>query len=197
MDRREYIKNTALALGLGISGTSLSSIFMSCSKEVNLTWKPLFLSPLQASLIEEITETILPKTKTPGAKELGVPQFIDKVVGKTMKKDNQKAFVENLDNFDKSCQQQYAKGFLELDASQKNEFLLALDKASPPSAMSVWGINLEPNLPNATFYKQLKALTLTGYYTSKEVGEHILGYDAVPGEFIPCVPVKGMNSWNE
>ena len=89
------------------------------------------------------------------------------------------------------------KGFLELDASQKKEFLLALDKASPRSAMSVWGINLEPNLPNAPFYKQLKGLTLTGFYTSQEVGENILGYDAVPGEFIPCVAVKGMNSWNE
>ena len=55
-------------------------------------------------------ETILPKTKTPGAKELGVPQFIDKMVNDTMDAAGKEKFVKdfvaawnkvmNLDRFD-------------------------------------------------------------------------------------------------
>ncbi len=197
MDRREYIKNTALSLGLAISGTSLSSIFVACNKQVTLNWKPLFFTNSEAALITEIAETILPKTKTPGAKDLGVPQFIDTIVAKTMNEANQKTFTKNLKTFEESCEKEYSKNFMALDEKQKLAFLLKLDKESPRSPMSVWGINLEPNLPGGTFYKQIKSLTLTGYYTSETVGKTILGYDPVPGEFTPCFPVKGMNSWNE
>lgn len=44
------------------------------------------------------------------------------------------------------------------------------------------------------FYRQVKALTLLGYFTSKEIGTKVLVYDPVPGPYkgdIPLVP--GMN----
>ncbi|CAH0997986.1 hypothetical protein EMA8858_04121 [Emticicia aquatica] len=197
MNRREYIKNTALTLGLGVSGITLSEIFVSCTKEAKLTWKPVFLSLKHAEIIAEIAETILPKTKTPGAKELGVPQFIDKMVNDTMDSSSKEQFVNDLVNFNDNCQSKYGKSFVELDQSKREEYLLALDKESPRTGMSLWGINLEPDAPKPTFYKKVKSLTLFGFYTSESIGKNVFGFDPVPGDYIACMPLKGQNSWNE
>ena len=70
MNRRDYIKNTAAALGLTLTGISMSEMLLSCQTQAKLDWKPVFFTNNQAALIVEIAETILPKTKTPGAKEM-------------------------------------------------------------------------------------------------------------------------------
>nr|WP_290932663.1 gluconate 2-dehydrogenase subunit 3 family protein [Haliscomenobacter sp.] len=82
MNRRELLKSSGLFVGYAVSSATLTSLFISCQAEakVNLDWNPVFLSKEQANTLAEITETILPKTKTPGAKELAVPQFIDKML---------------------------------------------------------------------------------------------------------------------
>lgn len=197
MNRREYIKNTALALGLGVSGIAFSEIFVSCAKDAQLTWKPVFLSPNQAETIAEMAETILPKTKTPGAKELGVPQFIDKMVNDTMDAAGKEAFVKGIETFEDNCKAKYGKNFVELDQAKREEYLLQLEKDNPRSGMSLWGINLEPDAPKATFYKTVKSLTLFGFYTSESIGKNVLVFDPVPGQYIACMPLNGQNSWNE
>jgi hypothetical protein len=197
MNRREYIKNTALSLGLGISGLAFADLFISCKKEANIYWQPVFLTPNQAEIISEITETILPKTKTPGAKELGVPQFIDKMVNVTMSEEAKDQFVKDLEAFDDVCKDKYGKNFVELEPDKRTAYLMELEKESPRSGMTLWGINLEPEAPKPTFYKTLKSLTLFGFYTSENIGKNVLVYDSVPGEYIGCVPLKGQNAWTE
>ncbi len=197
MNRREYIKNTALALGLGVSGVAFSEIFIACAKDAKLDWKPVFLSTNQAATIAEIAETILPKTKTPGAKELGVPQFIDKMVNDTMDAKGKEQFVKDLDAFNEVCKDKYGKNFVELEPVKREAYLLELEKENPRSGMNLWGINLEPDAPKPTFYKTVKSLTLFGFYTSESIGKNVLVYDPIPGEYMACMPLKGQNAWNE
>ncbi len=197
MNRNEFLKNTAATLGLAISASSMSALFVSCAKEAKLNWKPLFLKPNQAATIAEIAETILPKTKTPGAIELGVPQFIDKMVYDTFDKKGQEEFLNGLDTFENQCDSKYGKSFLDLSQKQKEEILMAHEAENPRSGMSLWGINLEPNAKPASFYKKVKSLTLFGYYTSQSIGEKVMVYDPVPGEYIACRPLNGQNAWNE
>jgi Gluconate 2-dehydrogenase subunit 3 len=197
MNRSEFLKNTAAGLGLAISASSISAIFVSCAKEVQLDWKPIFLKANQAATIAEIAETILPKTKTPGAKDLGVPQFIDKMVNDTMDKNGQEEFLKGLETFESQCESKFGKSFIELAPKEREVFLMEQEKENPKSGMSLWGINLEPNAAPATFYKKVKGLTLFGFYTSQGIGEKILAYDPIPGEYIPCMPLNGQNAWNE
>jgi hypothetical protein len=197
MNRREYIKNTALALGLGVSGVAFSEIFIACAKDAKLTWKPVFLSQNQAATIAEIAETILPKTKTPGAKELGVPQFIDKMVNDTMDAAGKEKFVKDLEAFDEVCKDKYGKNFVELEPAKCEAYLLELEKDNPRSGMNLWGINLEPDAPKPTFYKTVKSLTLFGFYTAESIGKNVLVYDPVPVDYIACMPLNGQNAWNE
>jgi hypothetical protein len=197
MNRREYIKNTAATLGLTLAGVSISEIFISCQNDAKLDWKPIFFTNNQAALIAEIAETILPKTQTPGAKELAVPQFIDKMVFETMDEASQKDLLRGMEGFEKTVKENYDLDFLSLNYQQKTEFLNKLDKEKPRSGMSMWGINLEPDAPKPTFFKIIKSLTIFGFYTSEEIGRNVLSYDPVPGEYIACMPLNGQNTWTE
>ena len=80
MNRRDALKNTVLVLGYTVAVPSLANIFSSCNNNAGtaLGWEPQFFSSSQVALISELTEAILPKTKTPGAKELHIDQFIDR-----------------------------------------------------------------------------------------------------------------------
>jgi hypothetical protein len=197
MNRRNYIKNTAAALGLTLTGISMSEMLLSCQTQTKLDWKPAFFTNNQAKLIAEIAETILPKTKTPGAKEMAVPQFIDKMVKETMDEASQKNLIEGIDSFEEGVKAKYNTDFISLKPNQRQEFLEKLDKDKPRSGLSMWGIALEKDVPQPTFFKTIKGLTLFGFYTSEEIGRNVLVYDPVPGEYIGCMPLKGQNSWTE
>ncbi|WP_435357508.1 gluconate 2-dehydrogenase subunit 3 family protein [Emticicia sp. SJ17W-69] len=197
MNRREYIKNTALFLGYAVSASAVSDLLISCQNEAKLTWQPVFLSNNQANTIAEMAETILPRTATPGAKDLGVPQFIDKMLKELLTEADQKEFVEGIESLDKRCEKDYGKAFVACEQKQKEEILTQLDKEAAKFPPSLWGIVLVEKPDPITFFRRMKSLTLMGYFTSEKVGKEILRYDPVPGTYIGCMPLNGMNSWTE
>lgn len=198
MNRREVLKNTTLFLGYSLSAGALSEFFIACQKEAQLNWQPVFLTNNQANLIAEIAETILPKTETPGAKELGVPQFIDKMLKEMLSEADQKAFVEDLEKFDETCEEANKKSFIECNQQEREAFLLKADKEAGKLPPSAWGITLVAKPDPVAFFRRVKSLTLLGYYTSEKVGKEILSYDPIPGEFIACMPLSQVgNAWNE
>lgn len=197
MQRRDALKNTALFFGYAVSVSALSETFVACSRQASLSWKPEFLTTNQANTVAEITETILPKTQTPGAKELGVPQFVDKMLKDLLSEDEQKDFLAGLDTFDKACEEATGKSFAECTEKQRQDFLLQQDKEAAKLPPSVWGIRLAAPAPTA-FFRRLKELTLLGYFTSEKVGKTMLGYDPIPGHYIACMPLaENQKAWNE
>ncbi|WP_394991394.1 gluconate 2-dehydrogenase subunit 3 family protein, partial [Emticicia sp.] len=142
MNRREYIKNTALFLGYAVSVSAVSNLLVSCQNEAKLAWKPVFLSNNQANTIAEMAETILPKTSTPGAKDLGVPQFIDKMLKELLNEADQKEFVKGIESLDQRCEKDYGKVFVACEQRQKEEILTKLDKEAAKFPPSLWGIVL-------------------------------------------------------
>ncbi|MBO0948635.1 gluconate 2-dehydrogenase subunit 3 family protein [Fibrella forsythiae] len=196
MNRRNALKTSALFMGYTVSAAALTETFIACAKEAHLDWKPIFLTNNQANTIAEITETILPKTTTPGAKELGVPQFVDKMLKELLSEADQKDFLAGLDTLEDRCKSANGQSFVDCTPAQREAFLLTLDKEAAPFPPSLWGITLKPAGPPA-FYRRLKSLTLLGYYTSEKIGKEVLAYDPVPGPFIACMPLNGQNAWNE
>ncbi|RYC68469.1 gluconate 2-dehydrogenase subunit 3 family protein [Spirosoma sordidisoli] len=198
MNRRDVLKQSALFMGYSVSVGALSELFTACSKPVSLTWEPIFLTDSQANTITEIAETILPRTGTPGAKDIGVPQFIDKMLNDLLSEDEQARFIDGLNALDEAAEEAYGTSFVEATPAQREALLLRLDHEAAKTPLSLWGITLEDSPPTA-FYRQLKGLTLLGYFTSEQVGKKILSYDPLPGNFIACMPLpaSGMNAWNE
>src|SRR6187549_4005864 len=107
MDRREALKRTAWIMGGAISAPAIMGILKGCTAKPTIDWKPVFLSSDQGVLVSQVADIIIPKTDTPGAKEVGVPGFIDQIVSECFKKEDQDKFLEGLKAFDEEAKKEY------------------------------------------------------------------------------------------
>jgi hypothetical protein len=180
MDRREALQRTALLLGYAVSGSTLTGVLAGCRAEPTLDWSPQFLTLAQATTISEMSEHLLPKSDTPGAKDALVDRFIDAMLKNYFSPADQQQFVKGLTEFDAECRNTHGRSFAGLTVEQKDAVFRQQEAVTPPG-----------------FYRQFKELAITGYYTSEPVGKQILRYDPVPGAYDGCVPLEGnQNVWS-
>ena len=102
MDRREAIKRTSVMLGFALSAPAILGVLNGCKAAPDLAFKPVFFTPEQAATLSELTEIILPKTDTPGAKDVGVPGFIDRMLKEVYSHEQQQRFLSDLAAFEES-----------------------------------------------------------------------------------------------
>ena len=78
MKRREAIRRTTVLLGGTLSASAISAVMSGCKgAPIDTGWTPSHLTKDQINLVAEVAERILPTTDTPGARDAGVPRFID------------------------------------------------------------------------------------------------------------------------
>jgi gluconate 2-dehydrogenase gamma chain len=183
MDRREALKRTAWIMGGAVSAPAIMGILKGCAAKPTIDWTPVFLSSEQGALISQVSEIIIPKTDTPGAKDVGVPGFIDQIVKECYKKEDQDTFLKELQAFDDAAKKEYGDPFIELDAEQQTAFVKKVHDAA---------VNTEDTGTPAPrpFILALKELTMLGYFTSEPGATQVLQYNPVPGAYKGCVPVS-------
>lgn len=170
------------------------------------TGKPVLFSADQDATVAELAETIIPTTKTPGAKAAKVNEIIDVVLKDCYKAEDQQRFLEGLAQTNKLSQDAYGKAFVGLDANQRIEIVKKLEaeakqqKAEMNKPVANGG-QQDVQVPKeqkkfTPFFTMLKDLTLMGYFTSEIGATQALEYVAVPGRFDGCVPLKpGQKAW--
>ena len=186
-----------MALGYTFSAHTLGQVLAACERGASVAWEPTFFTQNEAALLAEITETILPPTETPGAKEVGVPQFVDQMAKLLLDTADQDRLKEGLRTVDAQSHTLYGKGFLACTPEEREAILATFDGLSPSPPLVLWGILLDENPPPSPFFQQIKSLSLLGYFTSERVGKELLRYDPVPGGYQGCIPYQGENSWTE
>jgi len=107
MDRREAIQKTMLALGYALSAPALTGVLNGCKAKPELAYVPDFFTPAQAMLVSELAEIILPRTSTPGAKDVGVPGFIDSMLKEVYDKKEQERFLKGIADFDEDAKKNF------------------------------------------------------------------------------------------
>ena len=197
MDRRTYIQQSTLFLGYSLVSGSVMSLLASCEQKANLPWTPVFFTKSEASILSAITETICPTTKTQGANDIGVPQFIDLLTKKLLGEKEQAFFKKGIEELNGDAHKQFGKDFDLCDNTQKEQILIALDKSSAPTGMTMWGKPMEENPAPLSFYRKIKNLTLMAFFTSEKIGKNYLAYDPNPGKFEACKPYKNEPNWTE
>src|SRR6266478_6938785 len=70
------------------------------------------LTPQQNETVAIIAELIIPKTDTPGAREAGVPAFIDVMVADWADDDQRQMFMAGLANVDERSRAAFGKDFI-------------------------------------------------------------------------------------
>lgn len=171
------------------------------------TGKPVLFTADQDATVAELAETIIPTTKTPGAKAAKVNEIIDVVLKDCYKAEDQQRFLEGLAQTNKLSQDAYGKPFIGIDASQRIEIVKKLEaeakqqKADMAKAVQAGNNQQDVQLPQqqkkfTPFFTMLKDLTLMGYFTSEIGATQALEYVAVPGRFEGCVTLKpGQKAW--
>ncbi|GAA4314942.1 gluconate 2-dehydrogenase subunit 3 family protein [Compostibacter hankyongensis] len=187
MDRRDAVKRVAILMGGALSASTLSVMLDSCSQAPKKGSGTQFTED-EKSMVDRMSDIIIPKTDTPGAKEAGVPAFIVMMMQECYPEKDQQQFHDGLAAFDSRCRKQYKKSFLELSPEKQTEALTQLDK-------DVLGKN-KGQFKDLAFYRRLKELTLLGFFTSKPGATETLRYVQVPGHYDGCVDYhKGDKAW--
>lgn len=190
MNRRELIKQTTLALGYTLSAPTLMGILNGCQAKPNINFTPTFFTPEQAAIVSELAEIILPKTTTPGAKDVGVPAFIDSFIKAIYSEADQEKFLADLDAFNEACAETQSKNFSECDAAKQKAYATQVHQKAVANVGSIsegWWNTAKVERP---FILKMKELTLLGFFTSKQGATEVLQYNQSPGPYKGCVPLK-------
>jgi hypothetical protein len=170
--RREAIKKSFLLLG----GTILLPDVLKAWTSPVIENDCIPLGDLNAQLIAEIAELIIPETDTPGAKAAGVPAFIQKILSDCFSKKDRDAVLRGVSIFEKTVVFETQKSFLGLEKEEQISFLKSVEKEY--------------------FFKTLKSLTITGYFTSEIGVTQALRYEQIPMRYDADVPYKkGKKAW--
>jgi Gluconate 2-dehydrogenase subunit 3 len=197
MDRREAVKYISLLMGGAMIGST--SFLAGCKSE---TGKPTEWSADDVAYLDEIAETILPRTTTPGAKDAKVGQFMTVMVNDCYEEGEQKAFRDGLNKINEASKKKYDKKFMDLSAQQRHDLLVGLDREAKDFRKKVEDFDNKETQKasgNPSYVKQkmaphyfsmMKELTLLGFFTSEPGSRQAQRYEPVPGRFDGCIPYK-------
>jgi hypothetical protein len=128
------------------------------------------LSPAHLALVRAIADTIIPRTKTPGATDVGVHRFVDVIVNEHMTDADRIATLAGLDAIDAHARTESNVSFAELSADKRSAMIDSFEKGDR---------NAEPSKT----YWGLKGLVVHGYFTSERVMRDVLKVMVMPGKF--------------
>jgi len=200
MDRRSLLKTLTLSTaGYAVATPTLLQLLVSCTTEKKKEEGSLFLNATQAYVVAQLVDLILPATKTPGAIEVRIPEFLDLVLNEAVSKTVQEEFVMGASFFESKFKAMYQKDILK-GTKQEFDTLLALYfKISTQKQNEIFSY-LKKEERNSGDRKELYFIyqyllfirkhTLFGFYTSKKIGTEVLSYVPVPGKFEACISVE-------
>ncbi|GAB2539163.1 gluconate 2-dehydrogenase subunit 3 family protein [Spirosoma aerophilum] len=127
-----------------------------------------FLTETQHEIMGRVAELIIPRTDSsgvvsPGALDVGVPDFMEIMLRDCYKKPAQDTFLSGLGELEKN-------GFLALQPDQQTTILKKIEADAQKA-----------NAP--TFWLISKELTLLGYFTSEAGIKASFDYQPIPGKF--------------
>jgi gluconate 2-dehydrogenase gamma chain len=187
-DRRQWLKTSATVLGASLLPLSAPALADPPQGETpaaasNVTPAETksaghFFTPSQHTLVEELSETIIPAdSHSGGAKAAKVADYIDKTLRETTD-DNKKAlWRECLPLIDSMSQHYTGKSFVAASSEERISVLTVLSDNDHIT-----------DVPEVRFFHELKRMTVEGYYTTK-IGIHDeLEYkgNRILQEFVGC-----------
>ena len=168
MKRRDLLKKGVYGLaGVTLSSTLISTL-QSCSSIEK--YNTVYFSKTEFSLLSNIVDFFIPKTETPGAVDMKVPQFIDIIISETYNNESKNNFSNKLKLLIKDFKSN------NIDLSDYN-------------SMKSKFVNDFNNKTHQEIYNQIRDLTVWGFKTSKEIALNVLNYNPIPGYQLGCVDI--------
>jgi hypothetical protein len=194
IDRREAIRRVSALLG-GVTLVSESALLAGCRPDHTPGGGPgaVRFSTDDIAFLDEVADTILPETGTPGAKAAKVGAFMALMVVDTYYEPDQKVFRDGMKQLDDACRQANNVSFLDATGPQRLSLLEQLDREQKAYMDKREAAN--DDTP-AHYFRMMKELTLLGYFTSEIGYTKAMRYAESPGRFDPCAPyTPGETIW--
>lgn len=168
-DRRALLRSAILLVGGSMAGLPGAALAQAAA-----TPKRFFTGP-QYSVLDEVSETIIPKTDTPGAREAGVPEVIDGLMTNWASAERGAQFRALMDDIDRSAQAAGAPALRALAPAARIDLVRRYDAEKLEAADPV--------------YRRFKELVMTTYYLSEPGATQELRYELVPGKWEPWTTI--------
>ena len=187
MKRRDAIKKAALLLGGTLSAPTLMAMGRWEQSFAQNREGVLFsLTETQRKIVAEVAEHIIPTTTTPGAKDAGVPEFIEMMLKDCYKSPEHNSFLDGVMDLEK-------KNFMSQSKEEQIVLLKTVesDTKEMMKALNVKQVKVGDNVDKESmdtkkgvpFWRLMKELTLMGYYTSEKGIKASFEYEPIPGKF--------------
>jgi hypothetical protein len=203
MNRRELLKMIAVVTGGAVIG---SEFLLEGCKNPSATTS-LSFSDDDTAFLNEVAETILPATQSPGAKAAKVGQFMTVAVNDCYTDTDQKIFHDGMQKLKDACEKKYNTSFVKITPEQRHALLVDLDKEAKDyqrkkndfdkqqheKELDEWtkgNSKFQKEQMPSHYFTMMKQLALWGFFTSKEGITEALKYVPVPGRFDACIDYK-------
>jgi gluconate 2-dehydrogenase gamma chain len=153
--RRQLLKTAAVAAALP-AARGQHQHTDSGLVQISKPYTPKVLKPAQMEWVAKLVDLIIPRSDTPGASDVGVPAYIDRILNRNAR--TKASFLEGMTQLDAAAQRKYGSGFSALSPQHQTEMLTSIS--------------------GGRFFKLAKDLTIDGYYTSKPGLTVELGWNA-------------------
>ncbi|WP_343562017.1 gluconate 2-dehydrogenase subunit 3 family protein [Sphingobacterium sp.] len=162
MNRRTAIRQLFIIAG-GLT------ILSSCLNDggASIVLNKLKLSAEDEKFLGELVDVLIPKSDTPGGKELNLHLFVIKMVDDCESPENQEKFVSGFNKLRKQ---------LNLTNGKETEKTLA---------------NLADKTDEKTFFEIFKSRAIQGYLNSEYVMKNKVIYQLIPGPYNGAVKING------
>ena len=215
--RREAVLRVAALLG----GVALvgSSAFLSGCRVERASDEPFSTDDI--AFLDEVADTILPTTSTPGAKAAKTGAFMALMVNDSYAPNDQKIFRAGMRTIDDATQKAHKVSFMKATPEQRLSVLTSLDRdqrsysqaledesrkrslawlndarKEGASGTDVGAATNASDNPPAHYFRMMKELALLGYFTSEIGMTQALRYVESPGRYDPCLPyTPGEKAW--
>jgi hypothetical protein len=200
LHRREVLKLLAFGSGVPALGSPLFAACREIHAELGAAPALKILSTHQDATVAAMAELIIPQTDTPGAKDVRVDEFVDRIVSDWYSDEDRQRFLAGLADVDARAQRLFARDFAGAPVDQQLTILRILGEelaeASAALANAPRGYRGEAPQPQNNFYLMFRELTLTSYFTSEAGFTQQLHEEIIPGRYDGCVPLPAAGPAN-
>ena len=186
INRRQAIARIVAATGGAFVGAEL--LMTGCSRADKS--RPAAFGSSDVALLDEIADTIIPTTDTPGAKAAGVGAFMAQMVNDVYDDETQVAFENGLVLIDEACRKRTGKSFLDSTPAERTAVLTTIDREAREHART------KAREEGPHYFRLMRELTVLGYFSSEIGCTQALRYVESPGAYRGDEPyAKGERQW--
>lgn len=173
MERRDLLRTLASATALTILPHKTLEAW---SRVASGTPWTQGLSDAHMVLVRSLADTIIPRTDTPSATDVGVHRFVDVIFAEYLTDDERARALAGLNALDERAMSASKVVFADLSDDAKGKFIETLEAGPRDTDVK-------------RTYWQLKGLIVRGYFTSEPIMKNVLKHVVMPGRFEGSAPI--------